>query len=264
MTDFAFTRSGKQFIPTPRAGSPWGAGLVHGGPPAGLLALAIDDFAGEPDMQVARMTIDLFRQVPSKPLETAVRTLRKGRRIHVVEASVLAGGEEVTRATALLLRTSEASAPQQLAEPEPPEGPDGIEPERAGPPAAGAGRREGFYDSLEVRRVPQRTESGSQPTWVRLQGTLIEGEPYTPLSRVAATCDFLNALSGGGRRAGYPSINVDISLYLHRLPRGEWICLDLTRTLDPSGIGVVRAPLYDLDGLFGVASQAVLRNEMRG
>jgi hypothetical protein len=262
MTKPAFLLEGDRYIPTASAGSPWGDGLVHGGPPAGLLARAVERFAATAEMQVVRLTIDLFRPVPRAPLEVSTRSLRQGRRIHVVESSLLAGGVEVCRATGLVLRTSAASPSPASSEPGPPEGPDTVQPSRLSPAPSDKPRREGFYDHIDVRRIPRQAESASQPIWVRLTGSLVDGEDWTPVSRVAATCDFLNAMSGGGRSNAFPSINVDITVYLHRPPRGEWICMEVARTLDPLGVGIVRAPLYDLDGLFGVACQAVLRNDM--
>jgi acyl-CoA thioesterase len=262
MTNASFHVEGDRYLPTPRAGSPWGDGLLHGGPPAGLLARAIERFAATPELQVVRLTTDLFRQVPRAPLEVTTRTLRQGRRIHVVESSLRAAGVEVCRATGLLLRTSDVSPRPASSEPASPPGPDTVPPSRLSPATSDRPRREGFYDHIDVRRIPRREESDSQPVWVRLTGTLIEGEDWSPVSRVAATCDFLNAMSGGGRSNAFPSINVDSTVYLHRPPRGEWICMEVARTLDPLGIGVVRAPLYDLEGLFGMASQAVLRNDM--
>ena len=37
-------------------------------------------------------------------------------------------------------------------------------------------------------------------------------------------------------------INPDLSVYLHRLPEGEWVCLDAQTTIEPSGIGLVGRP----------------------
>src|SRR3712207_5398101 len=112
MTEAVFERDGTRFRPTWKAGSPWGNEVQHGGPPAGLLARAIEQFAASEQMRVVRLTVDLFRPVPMSPLEVSARSVREGKRIHIVDAVITADGVEVSRASGLLLRTSETSAPR--------------------------------------------------------------------------------------------------------------------------------------------------------
>ena len=61
----------------------------------------------DPELHVARLTIDLFRPEPKQLLHTHTRTVRQGHRIAVLEASLFSGELEVARATALLLRPSQ-------------------------------------------------------------------------------------------------------------------------------------------------------------
>src|SRR5690606_4737369 len=140
---------------------PWTADALHGGPPAGLLARAIEHYVDDPEMQLARLTVDLFRSVPSQPLSVQVESVRAGRRIHVVQASIFADGQEVTRAHGALLRRSDAPV-GNLSYPPPP-GPDGL------PVASGLGRPrqegeveperprlEGFHTTIEVAWASER------------------------------------------------------------------------------------------------------------
>ena len=62
-----FRREGERFCPTRAAGSPWGH-FVGGGPVSALLARAIEGHIEDPAVVVARLTVDLFRPVPSEPL----------------------------------------------------------------------------------------------------------------------------------------------------------------------------------------------------
>ncbi|MCZ7576472.1 MAG: hypothetical protein M5U18_05260 [Dehalococcoidia bacterium] len=50
MPDAIFIREGDTFVPTELARSPWGPQLLHGGPPAGLLARAIEHAVHDADM----------------------------------------------------------------------------------------------------------------------------------------------------------------------------------------------------------------------
>src|SRR6185437_7139019 len=53
---------------------------------------------------VARLTVDFLRPVPLRPLTVVRRIVREGKRIQVMEASLLADGLEVARCSALRLR----------------------------------------------------------------------------------------------------------------------------------------------------------------
>jgi acyl-coenzyme A thioesterase PaaI-like protein len=69
------------------------------------LARAIEGLIEDPAVVVARLTVDLFRPVPSEPLAVEARVLRPGKRLQMAEATLLAAGVEVARAAAQLLRT---------------------------------------------------------------------------------------------------------------------------------------------------------------
>jgi hypothetical protein len=49
--------------------------------------------------------------------------------------------------------------------------------------------------------------------------------------------------------------NTDLTVYLHRQPEGEWICLDASSDVDPRGVGVAYSRLYDEQGPIGHSLQ---------
>lgn len=272
MIDCVFRRDGDFFIPTEGASSPWGARALHGGPPAGLLARAIERHAPDPAMQVSRLTIDLFRAVPQAPLSVTTEVVREGRRILAVQASLMAEGVEVSRATGLLLRHTEVDVPDHHLPPgiEHP-GPEGFETTGLstvfgtdGKPEQRMSSLPGFHTLIEVRRVGGRPGSGRATAWIRIPVPLVEGEETTPLVRLAATSDFGNALGSirASSRTGF--INADITLYVHRLPVGEWICLDTRGAAQPHGVGLMQTTVYDPEGSVGIVAQAVLANQRAG
>jgi acyl-CoA thioesterase len=272
-----FRREGESFIPTVNAGSPWGAALVHGGPPSGLLARAIEREAVDREMHVTRLTVDLFHPVPKQPLTVQARTIRQGKRIQVVEASLFAAGIEVSRATGLLLRQSEIELPDHHRPPAL------LHPSPEGIPSAGtlsemlaASRAEeatppptpspalmlpGFHSAVEARRVGGKFGSGHAIAWIRIPVPFIEGEETSALTRVAATADFGNALGHIRPSDNVGFINADITLYVHRLPAGEWICLEATSSAQPCGLGIVDSVVYDTEGTVGRVVQALIVNE---
>ena len=263
MTDAVYRPEEGRFVPTKKAGSPWGDDVQHGGPPAGLLARAIEQLAAAPDMHVSRLTIDLFRPVPMAPVAVTARTVRAGRRIHVVEATLQAGGVDVCRASGLLLRTTADGGSRAGGGVAPPPRPDGIETHVTGAePRPPVPRREGFHTAVEFRRLPRTQETGPVVAWIRMPMPLVDGEEMTPLVRIAAIADFVNAIGSGSSPAGMGFINVDSTIYLHRPPTGEWIGMQVERSLEPDGVGVAAALLFDDHGLVGRATQAVLANRM--
>ena len=252
-----FRRDGDAFVPAAVAAYPWGQEVLHGGPPSGLLARAIERAnieAGGEAMQVARYTVDLFRAVPMAPLHTTTRELRRGRRIAVIEATLHAGEVEVSRATGLLLLPSKSEP--SVDEPPPP-GPDVS---AAGPGFTAMSSTTGFHSGVEV--AWSRAPDGSPASWFRMPMAFVEGEETTPFVRAAALADFGNALASpetpqdptGG------SVNTDISLHMHRPPRGEWICLRVDHLSQRDGIGIVEVVHYDEDGRYGRSVQARLAN----
>jgi acyl-CoA thioesterase len=273
MTDAIFTPDGDFFSPTDLAGSPWGPAVLHGGPPAGLLARAVELSNSEPDMHVSRLTIDLFRPVPKQPLRTTTEVVREGRRIRVVQASLFAGDLEVSRASALFLRQSELELPEAHRVPDlPHDGPEGLPTGRLfSQPRGGEEDRiamppqlPGFHTTVEVKRAGGVAGSGYAIAWIRIPVPFIAGEETTPLVRMAATSDFGNALGNirASERVGF--INADITLYLHRPPEGEWICLETQSYAQPHGLGIVESKVYDAGGPVGRVVQALIVNARQG
>ena len=47
------------------------------------------------------------------------------------------------------------------------------------------------------------------------------------------------------------------------VPVGEWIGMQVERAVEPYGLGVSAATLFDVESAIGRAQQAVLANQMR-
>ncbi|MGB2710551.1 MAG: acyl-CoA thioesterase domain-containing protein, partial [Conexibacter sp.] len=78
-----------RFAPTERARGPWDPGAQHGGAPAALLARALERVDGVGPMAIVRVTYELLRPVPLTPLSVRTQVTRPGRRVQIVEASLL-------------------------------------------------------------------------------------------------------------------------------------------------------------------------------
>jgi hypothetical protein len=250
MTDFLFSREGQFYVPAPTSRGPWSPKFLHGGPPAALLAHALEGERGGPQWRVTRITIDLFRPVPYAPLELRTRLVREGKRIRLVDAWIMAEGIEVARCSGLILLTSPGVF----------EGAVTLASARAIPPWQEVPLRhfikkemegtEFYHARMQVRRV--ETDPGEAAViWMRTPQDLLPGRSLTPLERVASVSDFASATGQMSRMPRQSFINADISLALHREPEGEWICLEGAGRGDHDGIMTSSTHFHDGRGLFG-------------
>jgi len=246
-----FERDGDGFRPRPQARSPWGADMLHGRLLGGLAADAIEREHGDPELVPSRLTVDLFRSPPMDAVAVQTSVARDGRRIRVVDAMLQCGGAAVARATAVLLRRGDQPADDSWSAPDwTMRHPDEL------PSPEGAPVR-----TMEIRspagsgmRAP-----GQKRVWLRDHGTLVDGEPLTPFTRAAIAADFASPLANSGM-TGLSFINADITLYLRRAPRGEWIGLEVGDHLSEDGIAIARCRLYDTEGAIGFSDVCAVAN----
>lgn len=253
MVDALFRRLGAaQFEPTDLARGPWSPDALHGGPPAALIAAAAQDALGD-DLFLARLTVELLRPVPIAPLSIETEVIRPGRKVRIVAVRLRTGDTVVASATALGIRTAAVSVPEQ---------PDG-----AGPAPLGAGVEmppESGWTAFHSAGVEHRIVAGSwfEPgpatDWIRLRVPVVAGETTTPLQRVAAAADFGNGISSWADFGALTFINPDLTISLHRLPVGEWVCLDASSRLEPHGVGLAESALLDEQGPIGRSIQSLL------
>jgi hypothetical protein len=257
-----FERVGEQFLPTKLSCGPWSAEALHGGPPAALLGRAIERFeagAGGEEPFVARITLELLRPVPVALLDLRTRLVRPGRKVQLVEASLFAGDQEVARATALRIRRKDVHLPLDL----PTDAPVLPAPPETGEPAH---RSSKFLDGFHTHGVEHRfvrgqmSVAGPATDWIRLLAPLLAGEEPSPLCRVCVAADFGNGVSGVLPDT-HTYINPDLTLYLHRYPRGEWVCLDAHTRVEAHGTGLAESRLFDREGPIGRAVQSLIIEE---
>src|SRR5213595_593077 len=74
MPDAFYVPDGDAFVATVHTRGPWSATHQHGGPPAALLARALE--AQAPGFVIARITVDFLLPVPIDRLAVRVETLR--------------------------------------------------------------------------------------------------------------------------------------------------------------------------------------------
>jgi len=250
-----FLPDGDRYLPTDLARGPWTPDALHGGPPSALLASRLERAEGGEGMQVARVTVELLRPVPVRPLGVTTRLARPGRKVQLVEGSLWDGDREVARATVLRIRRAELPLPSGLERPAPPPGPG----------SAASSRGPGTYRAFHSEGVEHRFVRGSTSApgpatdWIRLRVPLVDGEDTSPLSRVVAVADFGNGISWRlSPLDGWEFINPDLTVYLHRHPTTEWVCLEAETHAEAHGVGLAESRLWDEQGLIGHSLQSLL------
>src|SRR5437763_14803390 len=97
------------FLATELARGPWDPAAQHGGAPAALLMRAFERLPASDELALARVTYEFLRAVPLAELEVRASVVRAGRRVQLLEASILSSAStEVVRARALQVRRAEA------------------------------------------------------------------------------------------------------------------------------------------------------------
>jgi len=261
MAESIFIADGDRFVPTEQARGPWDPRALHGGAPAALIVSAFERMQPGAELRIGRLSFEFLRPIPLAPLTLATRVVRHGRRVQELAAELYAGEQTIVRASALRVTTvpddAAAAAPETSCDLGAPLAPpsDG-EPIRF---ALDGGKDASFAGTaMEMRWLSNPGELGPGRVWMRLRHPLLPGEPATPLARLTATADLGNGVSAALPFDRFVFINADLTIHLHRPPRGEWIGLDARTLLDGGGAATAEGVLHDERGPLGRAFQTLV------
>ncbi|AEV85411.1 hypothetical protein ACWT_4391 [Actinoplanes sp. SE50] len=244
-----------EFDATTATTSPWDDAMQHGGPPAGLLARAVELTRPDPEMPIARLTVDMLGPIPRGRVRTEATIVRPGRRVEMVEARLWAGGRLAVTATAWRIRTQKDLTRRYAVPVVPPPLPaaqaavffPGVD------PAWGYGR------SIEWRFVAGSfAEPGPVELWARVRLPLVAGETPSPVQRLAVLADSANGISGELPLTGWLFIPPTMTLTIARVPEGDWVHFAARTTIGPSGTGIAQGVLSDPDGFVAQVGQPLL------
>lgn len=252
--DAFFKRDSESYVPQPSSRGPWNPNSLHGRVIIGLIGFELERLHGGAAWMPVRLTVDMYRLADFTPITAVTRVVRGGRRIKIVDCELLSGGRSVARGTCQFLLRSE-NAPGKTFSPPNWNVP---RPEDLPPPPAGQ-----FGERMwKMRNISDWFSSNGarRGAWMAEIRELVEGEPLTPFTRVAVAADFTSPLANRSENSlGY--INTDVNVYLHRLPKGEWIGFEKINHQASDGVAIGECFLYDLEGAISSASCAALRQE---
>jgi hypothetical protein len=251
-----YEHDGKRYLATGLTRGPWDPGAQHAGPPAALLGRELELLPEAEDFQVCRVTFEILRSIPIGPVEVEARIARPGRRVQMLEGELRVDGEVLMMARAWRLRTASLDLPEDaVAIPPGPQLPSEPGPANFFP----TGESEGYHTAMEIRFVSGAfTEVGPACAWLRMRYPLVGDEVPTPLQRTLIAADVGNGISNAVDFRRFIFVNVDLTVQLERLPRGEWVCVDAVTLPQERGNATAESVLSDETGRLGRALQTLL------
>jgi hypothetical protein len=249
-----FLPDGDRFVATESTRGPWSRDHQHGGPPAALLTRSLERAAGN-GVLLSRLTFDFLRPIPIAPLIARAEVVRAGTKVRRLQAALTtADGTALVQASAVALRIADV-LPATLGDASP-----------ARPPVEDAAPFQfsffpdpvGYHTTMETRIARGTWGKGPVIAWMRPRVALVEGEATSPLQRLLIVADSASGVAVVLEPSHHTFVNADLTVAIHRLPEGEWVCLDAATVAEAHGIGLTRARLCDGRGAFGVSLQTCL------
>ena len=252
MPDAIFERRGDTFWATELARGPWDPNAQHGGAPAALLAGELEKLDPQPHMRIVRITYELLRPVPLGELHVKTQVARPGKRVQLLEATLAApDGTELVRARAVRVARAPLGA-GTLVEETPPD------PEDIAPTPGPWGTAAFPGGAVEIRfATGALNEPGPATAWFRLTVPVIAGEEPTPLQRMMAAADFPNGISSELSWDDWLFINPDLTVYIEREPRSEWVGLQAQTRIIEGETALAQAVIFDTEGQIGRSLQSL-------
>lgn len=248
-----------RFQPTAHVGGAWNPAEQHIAPTIGLLAHLVEvDHAQRRDghLRLARVAYEILGVLTLDPVDVALRVIRPGRTIELVEAELSQHGRTAVILRAWLLQRIDTTAIAGSAFdplPAPGEMPaDDFDEKWPG----------GFVRTMEARRLA--LGAGRSQCWIRSRLALLDGEGVSPTARLLGAIDISNGLTPrvDPRRVAFPNVDFSASLVRDAVP--GWVGLDIRVSFGPDGTGLTETVLHDEQGPLGSLSQTLTLRPLSG
>lgn len=255
-----FTLEGDQLVPTEISRSMWSHDQMHGIAVSGALARALEQqlaALGRTELRPTRYAVDLFRPAKMSPCTVVTEVVREGKRICLIDATLLQDGIPVARAGCTFLLPTESPNGVVWAPTDGPKPP----PVELAPPSEEPGIP--YFTSAEPwsQSFQEHQNAGRKQTW-QTGLPIVDGEAATPFQAVASIADATSMLVNWGTQ-GVQFINADITLTLARQPVGREIGLSTSTRVEHDGIAVGTVDVFDRAGPLGTAMITSLANASR-
>ncbi|MGH1372087.1 MAG: acyl-CoA thioesterase domain-containing protein [Cellvibrionaceae bacterium] len=265
--DYFFNQDDDVFTPQAAAGSPWSNTMQHGGPVNAMITMPIEKIAEEICMDVTRLTIDILKPVPMKPVKVKSHFLRKGGKMAVVDTVMTVEGsdEPVASGRAVLLKAQQGLSPVFDVAASLPETRDSIASEPWIPKEMAAGLPPGLHNLI---RFHPSTNKERPVFWINGDANMLQGRAMTSLEQCATTADMTTVLAarmrvlqeGIASPAAMGLMNTNTTIHFSRPPVGEWFAFTDHFIEVTDGYGIAECAIYDEQGCIGRVAQNLIVN----
>ncbi|MDM7490887.1 thioesterase family protein [Rhodococcus sp. CSLK01-03] len=251
------------FTPSVHVGSPWGPGIQHGGPVAGLLARSMELCRPRERTRMSRLTVEILGPVPLSTLQSRVWVERPGRKIELLAGELCAAHADgrtqpVARARAWRLATHTTEDVAHHADARLPF-PDRIGTKDIPTYPLPDSWRTGFTDALDWQVIsPIGARHTPTAAWMRLTQPLVANESTSAFARTVAVADIANGLGARLDPHEWTFLNTELSVHLFEPPEGTWIGLECESSIGRDGIAMSSGVIHTPDGPVGRVIQNVL------
>lgn len=239
----------RQYAATEHTGGAWNPQEQHVAPAFGLLVHAVEQHGGGGDARPVRLSFDVLGTIPIGAVEVGVETVRGGRSVSLVEATLSAEGRAAVRLRAWFMVPF---ATEEIAHTgfNPLPRPEAIPAWQSSEDWPG-----GFIASLEGRR--QLVRPGRAQAWIRSPHALVDNEQVSGLATFCALLDTANGVAPlvSPREAFFP--NLDLTVSFVRIPHPGWVGFDTTVSCGATGYGLTHSVVHDESGPVGVMTQSL-------
>lgn len=238
------------YQPTLHVQGAWQETEQHMAPVSGLIMHELAMHEPRPDMQLGRVCFDILGMIPLQESTIRVETVRPGRTIELLEATLTVGDRPIIRARAWRLAVSDMSEFAGNELPVMP-GPDSAQPHDGTAEWPG-----GYIRSLRIDAIPGGRE-GRRQVWVSSDCDLIDGVKAAPIAAYTMLVDTANGIATRVRPTELMFPNVDLTLHFVREPDPSLVGLDTSVTFGPDGLGLTSSVLNDVHGPVGRVEQCL-------
>ena len=238
------------YQPTQHVQGAWQETEQHMAPISGLITHELAMHEPRDDMQIGRICFEILGMIPLAQSTISVETIRPGRTIELLEATLTIGGRPIIRARAWRLAVSDMRTVEGL---ELPAMPGAGDTEKLESSLEWPG---GYIRSLQVQAVPGGRD-GRRQVWIRTDCDLIDGVKAEPIAAYTMLVDTANGIATRVRPTELMFPNVDLTLHFIREPDPTMIGLDTSVTFGPTGLGLTSSVLNDIHGPVGRVEQCL-------
>lgn len=261
MDAFYTELGGGRFVAGEHTAGPWSPDAQHGGPPCALALDQILRTAGPTPLRVGRISCELLHPVPVGEITVEVCERRPGRDLRLLDAQISAAGRLVMLARAWLLKPAPPLTGRHVVSS--PRGPVVPPPEPAGlhqtDPSGEQWAAAGYLRAIEWRATHGGFHDlGPGGVWGRPRPALVDDREATGPVRALLLADSGSGIGLGHDLHDVQAINVDLTVFFHRDPAGDWIHLDAGTTGVEGGGSFSRTTLSDEHGPFAQGVQTLL------